>query len=244
MAGMKRILKRPTRVTKTDKQIVGEKAAEYIEDGMVVGLGTGSTAECCLGALAPRIKAGLKIKGVPTSERTAELARAINIPIVALDDVDAIDVTVDGADEIDPSLRLIKGGGGALLREKIVAAASRKIITIADSSKYVETLGAFPLPVEIVDFAARLAQREITECARSAGCQSADANVRVKSDGTPFMTDGGHLIVDIACGAIPDPEHLAASLNALPSVVDHGLFIGLSTLAILSRNGEIEIIQP
>jgi ribose 5-phosphate isomerase A len=218
------------------KKRAGEAAMEHVADGMTLGLGTGSTADYFVKALGAKVAAGWQVRGVPTSEKTAELAESLNIPLVSLDDVSQIDVTVDGADEIDGKLRLIKGGGGALLREKIVASASRKIITIADESKLVETLGAFALPVEIVDFAPQRALMEIARIAEQSGCAGFEVDLRDDQWGEPFVTDGGHFIADCACQAIPDPEALAGALNAHPQVIEHGLFIGLSSLAILGTD--------
>ncbi len=215
------------------KRMTGEYAVKFIEDGMVVGLGTGSTADWFVKALGKKVKEGFRIKGIPTSVKTETLAMSLDIPLVGLDDVERINVTVDGADEIDPRLRLIKGGGGALLREKIVADASDMIVTIADESKLVDDLGAFPLPVEIVDFAPERAVREISALARDLGCDGSEATIRQGQDGKPFVTDGGHLIVDCAAVRIPDPDRLEADLNAMPFVVENGLFIGLSTVAVI-----------
>ncbi len=225
------------------KKAAGEHALTYIEDGMVVGLGTGSTADHFVKALGARVAGGWQIKGIPTSVKTADLARTFNIPLVALDDVSRIDVTVDGADEIDAQLRLIKGGGGALLREKIVAAASDKIITIADEEKLVETLGAFKLPIEIIDFAPEHAQRDIVRVVRDLECEGDEVALRRTGDGSLFVTDGGHLIADSACQSIPNPEGLAAALNTLPCVVEHGLFIGLSSVGVLGTDDGVRLVE-
>lgn len=225
-----------------DKRIVGERAVEFVADGQVVGLGTGSTADYFVRALGALVADGMHIRGVPTSVQTAKLAKEVGIELVTLDDVDGIDVTVDGADEIDGGLRLIKGGGGALLHEKIIAKASNKIVTIADGSKLVGTLGAFPLPVEINDFAPKTAARDVKAVLEATGCQNSHIMLRQKGDGTPFVTDGGHLILDCACEAILDPDGLAVALNQLPTVVEHGLFIGLSSMALLGEGGSVRQI--
>jgi len=224
------------------KKRAGEAAMDYVADGMTLGLGTGSTADHFTRALGAKVAEGWQVRGVPTSEKTAELAESLNIPLLTLDEVAQIDVTVDGADEIDSALRLIKGGGGALLREKIVASASRKIITIADESKLVETLGAFALPIEIVDFAPQRALVEIARIAEQFGCGGHLVELRDDQWGEPFVTDGGHFIADCACETIPDPEGLSAALNALPQVVGHGLFIGLSSVAILGTDSGITTV--
>lgn len=225
------------------KKAAGEYALKFVEDGMTVGLGTGSTADYFIKALGQRVAGGWTIKGIPTSEKTAALAKTLAIPLVALDDVARIDVTVDGADEIDGQLRLIKGGGGALLREKIVAAASDKIVTIADAGKLVETLGAFKLPIEVIDFAPSHALKDIANVVADQGCADHEVALRRMPDGSLFVTDGGHLIADCACQSIPDPEGLAAALNALPSVVEHGLFIGLSSIAVLGTDDGIRLVE-
>jgi ribose 5-phosphate isomerase A len=225
------------------KQRAGEAALGYVSNGMTIGIGTGSTADHFTRALGEKVSQGWIVKGVPTSEKTAELASDLNIPLVSLDDVTHIDVTVDGADEIDKHLQLIKGGGGALLREKIVATASRKIVTIADESKLVETLGAFALPIEIVDFASERGLEAVTQICKSNGCHVTSSIIRLDPSDERFITDGGHLIVDCACQAIPDAKALATALNQCPWVVDHGLFIGLSSIAILGTNDGVRLVE-
>ncbi len=224
------------------KKRAGEKALDFIADGMLVGLGTGSTAEYFVHALAARVKQGLAIETTATSLRTAELARELGIVVKELDAFSRLHVTVDGADEVDPAFRLIKGGGGALLREKIVAAASDEMIVIVDEAKLVTTLGRFALPVEVVPFGLSHTLRKIEGAALAAGCTSHDARLRRLDSGQPFQTDGGHLIVDCACSAIPRPEELAQLLNAIPGVVDHGLFIGLASKVIVGRAGDADIL--
>lgn len=225
------------------KRQAGEAALEYVANGMTIGLGTGSTADHFMRALGSKVAGGWIVKGIPTSEQTSRLATDLNIPLVLLDDVTHIDVTVDGADEIDAQLRLIKGGGGALLREKIVASASHKIVTIADESKLVRTLGAFPLPVEIVNFGSGTTLKNLMEIGKSHGCDIHRIQVRQSGEDQAFKTDESNLIVDCAFGKIEDPERLAMDLNACPGVVDHGLFIGLSSLAILGTDDGIRVVE-
>lgn len=215
-------------------------AVGEVQPGMVVGLGTGRTAEHFVRLLAVRVRDGMAVTGVPTSERTAELARAEGIRLTTLDgDRTTLDLAVDGADEIDPKLRLIKGAGGALLREKIVAAAARRMIVVADAGKVVAELGRFPLPIEIAAFGAAATRGAIEQTAANLGL-SGPVVLRKGADGRPFVTDGGNLILDASFGRIPDPDTLADALNRLPGVVEHGLFIGLATTAIVARGDSVE----
>lgn len=209
------------------------RAIEAVEDGMRLGLGTGSTAKHFVALLGDRVRAGLTVICVPTSEATHAQALAEGIPLTTLDETPELDLTVDGADELDASLRLIKGGGGALLREKIVAAASARMIVIADTSKQVETLGRFPLPIEVNPFGLEATRRAITHVLESAGLPTT-LRLRTAANGAAFVTDGGHYILDAELGAISAPEELARALVAVPGVVEHGLFIGLATGAILA----------
>ncbi|MHA7968791.1 ribose-5-phosphate isomerase RpiA [Rhizobium sp. CAU 1783] len=207
-------------------------ALEHVEDGMRLGIGTGSTAEEFVRLLAEKVAGGLKVEGVPTSERTARLCLELGVPLKSLDELPQLDLTIDGADEVDAKLRLIKGGGGALLREKIVAAASERMIVIADESKVVDLLGRFPLPIEINPFgqaATRIAVEKVAERLGLTG----EMKLRESGDGL-FTTDGGHLILDASFGRIPDAEALAIALNSIPGVVEHGLFINLASLAIIA----------
>jgi ribose 5-phosphate isomerase A len=220
-----------------EKELAGRAAAELVVSGNIVGLGTGSTAYFAVLALGERVKSGLKIIGIPTSVATAELARAVGIPLSTLDEHPEIDITIDGADEVDPQLRLIKGGGGALLREKIIAAASKKMVVVADSSKVVPALGKFPLPVEIIPFAEVVLEKKIT--ALGASCK-----LRNRADGTAFVTDEGHHILDCSFGKIADPPALARSLNEMPGVVEHGLFIGIAKLALVGKGSTVAEIRP
>ncbi|MBP1857073.1 ribose-5-phosphate isomerase RpiA [Rhizobium herbae] len=207
-------------------------ALDYVEDGMRLGIGTGSTAEEFVRLLAEKVASGFRIEGVPTSERTARLCLELGVPLKSLEELPELDLTIDGADEVDPKLRLIKGGGGALLREKIVACASQRMIVIADETKVVETLGAFKLPIEVNAFGLGATRIAIEKLAARLGL-SGEIVVRASGDG-PFMTDGGHLILDASFGRIPDADALARELNAIPGVVEHGLFIGIASLAIIA----------
>lgn len=224
------------------KRLAGEAALAHVESGMRLGLGTGSTAEAFVRALGARVAEGLQVVGVPTSDRTAALAESLSIPLTTLEDVTELNLTIDGADEIGPDLVLIKGGGGALLREKIVAAASRKMIVIADGSKLVQTIGAFPLPIEVVPFGLGSTTLKIEAAAQAQGLQGPVA-LRRTSEGTPYLTDGGHFILDASFRRIPDPKALAEALATIPGVVEHGLFIGLASLAIIARTSGVETIS-
>ncbi|MGF1453767.1 MAG: ribose-5-phosphate isomerase RpiA [Alphaproteobacteria bacterium] len=217
------------------KRLAALAALSEVRDGMVLGLGTGTVAAHFIRALgALCTEKGWCIRGVPTSEATAALARDVGIPLTDLDREERLALTVDGADEIGPGLALIKGGGGALLREKIVAAASDRVIIVAQGKKAVDRLGAFPLPVEIVPFGAASTLRQVRAALETAGLDDAPVCPRMKPDNEPFVTDSGMHIYDCACGAIPDPAALARALKAIPGVIDHGLFIGLSHLALIA----------
>jgi ribose 5-phosphate isomerase A len=207
------------------KRSAAASALALVENGMRLGLGTGSTARHFVDLLGARVAAGLDVVCVPTSEATAAQARGLGIPLATLDEIPELDLTIDGADEIDPSLDLIKGGGAALLREKIVAFASRRMVVIADSSKTVPRLGRFPLPVEVNAFGLLATTRAVAEAWGDP--DGTDTRLRLRPDGKPLVTDGGHLILDLHCGAIPDARALGAALHAIPGVVEHGLFLGL-----------------
>ncbi|MEM1286832.1 MAG: ribose-5-phosphate isomerase RpiA [Pseudomonadota bacterium] len=229
------------------KREVGERAAEEIKDGMVLGLGTGSTAEAFLRALADRVADGLNVRGVPTSERTASLCTELGIPLTDLDRDPVLDLAVDGADEIDPDLNLIKGGGGALLREKIVAAAAGSMLVIGDATKYVERLGSFPLPLEINQFGAASTTIKIEQIL-SRMDWAVDAVLRpAKEDADPledpFVTDGGHWIVDCRLGMISDAFSLDTALLAVPGVIETGLFLGMADRAFLATGEGVEILE-
>lgn len=216
-----------------EKEAAARASVRFVNDGDVVGLGTGSTAAYVVRFLGERVQAGLKIVGIPTSVRTKELAASLGIPVTTLDECLQIDVAIDGADEFDPKLQLIKGGGGALLREKIIASASRQFVVIADSSKQVAVLGAFPLPVEVIPFAEALVAKKIAAL-------GAKVNLRQSPDGKPFITDEGHHILDCRFGQIPDPPALARKLSDTPGVVEHGLFINMATVVLMGKGDEVE----
>lgn len=224
----------------TQKLRAAERALDYVESGMKLGLGTGSTAAKFVDLVGARVRDGLDVVCVPTSEATLAQAEGLNIPLATLDEAPQLDLTVDGADEVDSDLRLIKGGGGALLREKIVAVASERMVVIADASKKVDTLGAFPLPIEIVQFGLRSTKMLIEKTARELGCEG-DIALR-QSGGRPFISDGGNYILDCAFGRIGDPDALGEALSALPGVVEHGLFLGIASAAIVAGPQGVEII--
>ena len=224
------------------KRQAAARALEHVRDGMRLGLGTGSTAKHFVELLGERVRAGLDVIGVPTSEATRTDAVRCGIPLTTLDDIDRLDLTVDGADEIDPSLNLIKGGGGALLREKIVAAASDRMIVIADDTKSVDVLGRFPLPVEVVPFGLAATRRAMARAFAESGA-SGQMVLRKGQDGHVFVTDGGHWIVDAHLGRIPDAPRLAGLLTSIPGVVEHGLFIGLASAAVLAGSQGIRVVE-
>jgi ribose 5-phosphate isomerase A len=224
------------------KRQAAARALDFVQNGMRLGLGTGSTAKHFVELLGALVRDGLDIVGVPTSEATRADALRCGIRLTTLDEIDRLDLTVDGADEIDPHLNLIKGGGGALLREKIVAAASDRMIVIADDSKWVEALGRFPLPIEVVPFGLGATQRAIGTALAKCGL-SGQMAVRKGQNGHVFVTDGGHWIVDAHLGRITDPPHLARALASIPGVVEHGLFIGLASIAMLAGREGIRIIE-
>ena len=216
-----------------EKEAAGRAAAKLVQDGDVVGLGTGSTAYFTVIALGERVKAGLKIVGIPTSEQTAGLARAVGIPLTTLDERPEIDIAIDGADEVDPNLNLIKGGGGALLREKVVASASKRMVVVADSGKMVAALGKFPLPVEVIAFARTVIEKKIVSLGGS-------PKLRARPDGSTFLTDNGNEILDCSFGRIADPAALAQALNETAGVVEHGLFIGVAKMAMIGRGNDVD----
>jgi ribose 5-phosphate isomerase A len=217
-------------------------ALDYVRDGMVLGLGTGSTAAHFVRLLGERVRRGLTVTGVATSQATQALAEAAGVPIIDIDKTPRIDLAIDGADEIDPKLRLIKGGGGALLREKIVAAASAHFIVIVDENKDVDALGAFPLPIEVTPFGFTLAARAVYEALRAEGCPGTEVALREGAkNGQPLVTDGGNYILDAKAQLIPDPESLAARLKRIPGLVEHGLFLGLTRTAIIGHDRGVEV---
>jgi ribose 5-phosphate isomerase A len=224
------------------KRAAAAKALEYVKDGMKLGLGSGTTAEMFVEMLAPRVRSGQKLLCVPTSERTATFARKLGITLSSLDDLGPLDITIDGADEADRNLDLIKGGGGMLLREKIVAACSKKMIVIADESKLVPRLGKFPVPVEVIEFGHKSTATRLSRAFAALGYQNVPVRLRQK-DGAPFKTDSGNLIYDCAMGAIQNAPKLATAILAVPGVVDHGLFIGIATTLLIAGPGEVEVIE-
>ncbi len=213
-----------------------------VRPGMKLGLGSGRTAEQFVRVLGARVRAGLDVVGVPTSERTARLAEAEGVRLVTLDEHPRLDLVVDGADEVDRKLRLVKGGGGALLREKIVAAAAARMLVVVDETKLVKTLGAFPLPIEVVPFG--MAATRLAIAGAAAGLSLVgDIKPRLAA-GELYLTDGGHHIFDASFGRIPDPDALAGALNAIPGIVEHGLFIGLAAAVVVGRGDGVEWITP
>jgi ribose 5-phosphate isomerase A len=224
------------------KRAVAAKALEYVREGMKLGLGSGSTAEIFVEMLAPRVRAGLKLLCVPSSERTATFARKLGLTLSSLDELAPLDLTIDGADETDRNLDVIKGGGGMLLREKIVAAASKKMVVIADESKLVPRLGKFPLPVEVIEFGHKVTARHLAETFAALGYGEVPMRLRQK-DGAVFKTDSGNLIYDCAFGAIQNAPRLAAAISTVPGMVEHGLFIGIATTLLIAGPGEVEVIE-
>ncbi|MGF1462637.1 MAG: ribose-5-phosphate isomerase RpiA [Maricaulaceae bacterium] len=227
------------------KRAAAAAALDYVESGMTLALGSGSTAEIFVSLLGERLKAGdLSVRGVPSSEATAEAAKDAGVPLVPVEHVDRIHLCVDGADEIDPKLRLIKGGGGCLLREKILAHASDHMVVIADGSKLVEQLGAFPLPVEVDPFGFTITAKKLFDVLRASGCANADVALRTGSeDDDPFLTDGGHYILDCQAERIPDPKETARRIAQIPGVVEHGLFVGLARTAIIGHEDSVDILE-
>ncbi|HZM07998.1 MAG TPA: ribose-5-phosphate isomerase RpiA [Methylocella sp.] len=222
------------------KRLAAAKALELVTPGMRLGLGTGSTAAHFVTLLGAKVAAGLKVICVPTSERTRSQAELYAIPLTTIDALPELDLTIDGADEFDPHLRLIKGGGGALLREKIVAMASKRMIVITDSSKSVPVLGKFPLPVEVNLFGLEVTKRMISAAAKASGCNG-EIRLRKTPGGQAFVTDNGHFIVDCHFKAIGDPDGLADRLAKIPGVVEHGLFIGIAKAVISAGPDGLEI---
>lgn len=229
-------------MSEDQKRIAAARALEEVRPGMRLGLGTGSTARHFVDLLGQKVAQGLDVICVPTSEVTAAQARSLSIPLTDLDATPSLDLTVDGADEIGPELALIKGGGGALLREKIVAAASAQMIVIADGSKIVPVLGRYPLPIEVNPFGLR-ATRVLIEGVMQAQGAEGDLKQRAKPDGSPFLTDGGHYILDALFGRISSPEALSRALLDIPGVVQHGLFLRMAKRAYVATAEGIEVID-
>ena len=219
-----------------------EHALGFVEPGMKLGLGTGSTAAKFVDLLGAKVKAGLDVIGVPTSEATRVHAESLGIRMTTLDEEPHLDLTIDGADELDETLQLIKGGGGALLREKIVASASDRMVVIADVSKRVRVLGAFPLPLEVVRFGLAATRNMVQVLAADAGC-SGTITLRSGADGQPFVTDSGNYILDCAFGRIDEPDALDEALKLIPGVVENGLFLGLADAAIVAGPGGVEVME-
>jgi ribose 5-phosphate isomerase A len=223
------------------KHAAATRALDYVKDGMTLGLGSGSTAEAFLDLLAARVRAGLKIVGTPTSERTSDKAEALGIPLKDLDSLAPLDLVVDGADEADANLDLIKGGGGALLREKIVAASAKRMVVIADDSKLVTQLGTYPLPVEVVAFGHVTTASRIEATAAALGYTMTPV-LRIR-DRRRYRTDNKNCIYDCAFGAIADVAGLAAALSSIPGVVEHGLFVGLASVLVIAGVGGVRVIE-
>jgi ribose 5-phosphate isomerase A len=215
-----------------EKEAAARASLQFVKDGQVVGLGTGSTAAYFIKLLGEKVKNGMRVRGIPTSDRSRELAESLGIPLTTLDECQEIAVTVDGADEVDPQLRLIKGGGGAMLREKIVASATKQLVIVADATKQVPVLGKFPLPVEVIQFAQALVAKRISAL-------GAQVSVRMNSDGTPYVTDERNHILDCRFGQIADADTLARQLSEMPGVVEHGLFIGMVSVVLFAKGSEI-----
>lgn len=215
-----------------EKEAAARAGLEFVKDGQVVGLGTGSTAAFFIKLLGEKVKSGLRVRGIPTSVRSRDLAESVGIPLTTLDECQEIAVTIDGADEVDPQLRLIKGGGGALLREKIVASATRQLVIVADATKQVQRLGKFPLPVEVIRFSQALVAKRIAAL-------GAVVRLRTGEASQPYVTDENNHILDCHFGEIADADALARELSDMPGVVEHGLFIGMASVALLARGSEI-----
>ena len=214
------------------KRLAAQKSLEFISDGMVVGLGTGSTATHFIRLLGEKVQRGLRVRGISSSKASEELAKSLSIPIIDLQQCPEIDVAIDGADEVGPGLALIKGGGGALLREKIVASAAKRFIVVADSTKVVKRLGKFPLPVEVIPMASTLVARKLLELGLA-------SKIRRLKTGAEFITDEGNLILDCASVEIQDPDALAASIRKIIGVVEHGLFLNMAEMALIADGAKV-----
>jgi len=215
-----------------EKEQAARASLKYVRDGQIVGLGTGSTATIAIRLLGEQVRAGLKIRGIPTSFASRDLAMQLGIPLITFEEAQEIDVTIDGADEFDPALNLIKGGGGAMLREKIVAFATKQVVIVTDSSKQVPMLGRFPVPVEVIGFAEPLLAKKISEL-------GAKVARRLDNSGKPYITDENHHILDCHFGQIPDPAALACTLSEMPGLVEHGLFVGITSVVVMAKAGEV-----
>ena len=223
------------------KRLAAERALAFLKSGMTIGLGSGSTAAAFVDLVGHKERQGFKLTGVATSRATLAQAQSLGIPLTTLDKVPFLDLTVDGADQLDDQLRLIKGGGGALLREKIVATASERMIVIADASKRVARLGEFPLPVEVARFGLAATRNMLSALAAEVGCEG---EIRLRSDGVqPFVTDNGNYILDCAFGRIDDPEALDAALKRVPGVLENGLFLGMADAAVIAGPDGVVVIE-
>lgn len=219
-------------------------ALDFVEDGMTLGLGSGSTAEIFLEHLGEKIAGGMKVKGVPTSARTAACARENGVPLIDADKIERIHLTIDGADEVDPHFFLIKGGGACLLREKIIAHASDRMVVIVDNSKMVDTLGAFPLPIEVDPFGMAITAEQIYQALMDTGCEEGQTVLRQDKTGEkPLITDGGHFILDSRCKVIPRPAETAAALSSLPGVMEHGIFVDLADVIVIGENDHAKVME-
>ncbi len=220
------------------KLLAAQRAVDFVEDGMAVGLGTGTTATLFIRELGRRVAAeGLRVRCIATSDASAQLARQLGLPLTTFDQTPSLDLNVDGADEVGPGLALIKGGGGAHLREKIVASAARAFLVVADSTKVVPTLGRFPLPVEVIQLALPLVTRHLQEL-------DLHPVLRHHPDGSLYRTDEGNVILDCHCGAIPDPARTAAQIRSIIGVVEHGLFLNMATLALIAGDAGVVELRP
>lgn len=216
-----------------EKQEAARASLKYVRDGQIVGLGSGSTATFAIRMMGERVREGMKIRGIPSSVASRDLALELGIPLITFEDAQQIDVTIDGADEFDPALNLIKGGGGAMLREKVVASASRQLVIVTDSSKQVPVLGKFPVPVEVIAFAEPLVAKRISDL-------GAKVIQRQDKSGKVYVTDEGHHILDCHFGKIPDPASLARTLSEMPGIVEHGLFVGMASTVVMAKAGAVE----
>jgi len=218
------------------KALVGKRAVEFVEDGMAVGLGTGTTATAFIRALGERVAQGLKIRCVASSEASTQLGRSLGMDVMSLEELPELDVYIDGADEVGPGLALIKGGGGALLREKIVASAAKKFVVVVDSTKVVDVLGKFPLPVEVVKMALPLVEKRLEDL-------GLNPTLRKHKDGSIYLTDENNYILDCSCGEIEEPEVTAAEIRGIVGVVEHGLFLGMASLALVAGDDGVREIE-
>jgi ribose 5-phosphate isomerase A len=219
------------------KRMAATRALEFVEDGMSLGLGTGTTAAIFIRELGERVRQGLRVRGIATSDASHQLAESLAIPMTTFDDCPLLDLAVDGADEVGPGLALIKGGGGALLREKIVASAARRFLVVADSSKLVNTLGRFPLPVEVIQMALPIVARKLEEL-------GLNPTLRHHHDGAVYITDENNVILDCACSSIPDPAKTAAEIRAIVGVVEHGLFLNMASIALIAGEDGVREVRP